>query len=109
MPSRGSSSSITKTIRWFAVAEAPTDLPRREGLRVRAVDVFQPHLARRWREGEHVAKVLFSEIRGLGYHGSARSVARYVANWRTDEPSITGLCAATRTADARLATAAPAI
>ena len=75
-----------KTIRRFAVAEAPTDLLRREGPRVRALDVFQPHLARRWREGEHVAKVLYNEIRGLGYRGSVRSVARYVANWRTDEP-----------------------
>jgi transposase len=75
-----------KTIRRFAVAEAPTDLLRREGPRVRALDVFQPHLARRWREGEHVAKVLYNEIRALGYRGSVRSVARYVANWRTDEP-----------------------
>ena len=75
-----------KTVRRFVVARAPTDLLRREGPRTKALDVYQPHLARRWREGQHVAKVLYNELRALGYRGSMRSVARYVANWRTDEP-----------------------
>jgi transposase len=75
-----------KTVRRFMLADVPADLLRPDGPRVRALDAFQPHLARRWREGQHVAKLLFDEIRPLGYRGSVRSVARYVANWRTDEP-----------------------
>ena len=48
--------------------------------------MYEPYLARRWREGQHVAKVLFEEIRGLGYRGSVRTIARYVAGWRIAEP-----------------------
>jgi transposase len=67
-----------KTVRRFSDAEA-AELLVRGRQRCSAVDVYQPHLARRWREGQHVAKVLFEEIRGLGYGGSVRTVARYVA------------------------------
>jgi transposase len=79
-----------KTVRRFANADAPTDLLGRDHQRRRAVDAYQPYLARRWREGQHVAKVLFNELRRLGYRGSVRTVARYhwLANRRT---SITGI------------------
>jgi hypothetical protein len=75
-----------KTVRRFADADAPTDLLGCDRHRRSAVEAYQPNLARRWREGQHVAKVLFNEIRGLGYRGSVRSVSRYVAGWRTAEP-----------------------
>jgi transposase len=74
------------TVRRFMLADAPADLLRRDGPRPTSLDAYQLHLAQRWREGQHVAKVLFNEIRGLGYRGSVRSVARYVAGWRTDKP-----------------------
>jgi transposase len=75
-----------KTVRRFSDADAAADLLGRDRQRPSAVDVYQPHLSRRWREGQHVAKVLFEEIRGLGYRGSVRSVARYVGGWRIAEP-----------------------
>jgi transposase len=75
-----------KTVRRFANADAPTDLLGRDHQRRSAVGAYQPYLVRRWREGQHVAKVLFNEVRRLGYRGSVRTVARYVAGWRTAEP-----------------------
>jgi transposase len=75
-----------KTVRRFVQADAASDLLGRDRPRRSAVDVYQPHLVRRWREGQHVAKMLFEEIRGLGYRGSVRTVARYVAVWRIADP-----------------------
>ena len=48
-------------------------------------------MAKRWREGQHVAAFLFNaflfdEIRKQGYRGSKRSVRRQVEGWRTAEP-----------------------
>jgi transposase len=75
-----------KTVRRFVRAASPADLLMRDGPRQRALDAYRPYLARRWREGQHVAKVLFDEIRALGYRGSVRSTARYVTRWRRAEP-----------------------
>jgi transposase len=75
-----------KTVRRFIHADAAEDLLRYDRPRRSSVDVYEPHLARRWREGQHVAKVLFEEVRRLGFRGSVRTVARYVAFWRTTEP-----------------------
>lgn len=75
-----------KTVRRFAVVDAAGDLLRHDRQRRVALDAYQPHPAQRWREGQHVAKVLFDELRRLGYRGSVRTVARYVAGWRSAEP-----------------------
>lgn len=73
-----------KTARRFARAATAGDLlgcgPRT------TLDPFLPYLAQRWQDGQHVATVLFSEIRQLGYRGSASTIRRRAANWRTAEP-----------------------
>jgi transposase len=43
-------------------------------------------LARRWREGQHVAAFLFDEVRQQGYRGSKRTVRRQLTGWRVAEP-----------------------
>jgi len=75
-----------KTVRRFASAEVANDLLGPHGRRATALDPFLPYLARRWREGQHVAAFLFDEVCRQGYRGSKRTVRRQLANWRTAEP-----------------------
>jgi len=75
-----------KTVRRFASAEVATDLLGPRGRRATALDPYLPYLASRWREGQHVAAVLFDEIWPKGYRGSKRTVRRQVEGWRTAEP-----------------------
>jgi len=75
-----------KTVRRFASAEVAADLLGPRGRRATALDPYLPYLASRWREGQHVAAVLFDEIWPKGYRGSKRTVRRQVEGWRTAEP-----------------------
>ena len=75
-----------KTVRRFASAEVANDLLGPHGRRATALDPYLPYLARRWREGQHVAAFLFDEVSQRGYRGSKRTVRRQVAGWRTAEP-----------------------
>jgi transposase len=75
-----------KTVRRFAAAEGAADLLGPHGRRATALDPYLPYLARRWREGQHVAAFLFDEICKQGYRGSKRTVRRQLAGWRTAEP-----------------------
>jgi len=74
-----------KTVYRFAVAEVAADLLGR-GRRATALDPYLSYMAKRWREGQHVAAFLFDEISKRGYRGSKRSVRRQVEGWRTAEP-----------------------
>ncbi len=75
-----------KTVRRFANAEVDADLLGPRGLRATALDAYLPYLARRWREGQHVAAFLFDEVRQQGYRGSKRTVRRQLTGWRVAEP-----------------------
>lgn len=75
-----------KTIRRFASAKSASDLLGPRGRRDSALDPYLPYLAKRWREGQHVAAFLFDEICKTGYRGSKRTIRRHVKAWRTAEP-----------------------
>jgi hypothetical protein len=47
-------------------------------------------LARRWAEGITKVRHLFAEIRHRGYTGSYSHLARFLAPWRSCEPSFDG-------------------
>jgi len=47
-------------------------------------------LARRWAEGITKVRYLFDEIRRHGYTGSYSHLARFLAPWRSCEPSSDG-------------------
>jgi hypothetical protein len=67
-----------KTARRFAQAVTPDDAVARAISRPAVLDHYQPHLHRRWNEGCRDAAVLHAEITQLGYHGSLRTVYRYL-------------------------------
>lgn len=75
-----------KTVRRFAAVEAAADLLGPLGHRSTALDPYLPHLAKRWRAGQHVAAFLFDEVWQQGYRGSKRTVRRQLAGWRVAEP-----------------------
>ena len=47
-------------------------------------------LERRWAEGITKVRHLFAEIRHRGYTGSFSHLARFLAPWRSGEPSLEG-------------------
>jgi transposase len=51
---------------------------------------FDTLLARRWAEGITKVRHLFAEIRHRGYTGSYSHLARFLAPWRSCEPSLEG-------------------
>ena len=67
-----------KTARRFTQALTGDDAVARAISRPAVIDRYQPHLHRRWAEGCHDAAVLHAEITALGYHGSLRTVYRYL-------------------------------
>ena len=67
-----------KTARRFTQALTGDDAVARAISRPAALDRYQPHLNRRWNEGCHDAAVLHAEITALGYHGSLRTLYRYL-------------------------------
>jgi transposase len=72
---------VPKTVRRFAQASSPGELlggtARGSGL-----DEFKPYLCRRWNEGARDGAALHAEIRKQGWTGSARTVRRYLAQFR---------------------------
>ena len=72
-----------KTVRRFAHAATSDEAVARAISRPTVLDRYQPHLHRRWTEGCHDAAVLHAEITALGYHGSLRTVYRYLQPLRT--------------------------
>jgi transposase len=67
-----------KTARRFAHAVTGDEPVARAVSRPTVLDRYQPHLHRRWDEGCHDAAELHAEITALGYHGSLRTVYRYL-------------------------------
>lgn len=43
---------------------------------------YHAHLAERWQAGCHNGRLLWEEVRALGYPGSIQTVQRYLAPWR---------------------------
>lgn len=75
-----------RTVRKFLGAGSAAELQRTLGAGPSRLDRFTPYLVRRWREGCQVAAYLHEEIRAQGYHGSKRSVRRFVEGWRRSQP-----------------------
>jgi len=72
-----------KTVRKFARASSPEAISTREPhAGPSLLRRFYGHLNRRWQEGCADGAVLCSEIRALGYRGSARTVRRYLTGLR---------------------------
>jgi transposase len=74
------------TVRRFVSVSSAADLRRPTGQGPRGLDRFTPYLVRRWQEGCNVAAFLHAEIKALGYHGSKRTVRRFVESWRKTKP-----------------------
>jgi transposase len=71
-----------KTVRRFAHAESPEQLLAGAVARGSKLDEFKPYLCRRWREGARDAAALHAELQKQGWTGSAKTVRRYVAQFR---------------------------
>jgi len=67
-----------KTIRRYQHATSPEELLAPAAQRATTLDVYKPYLARRFGEGCTNAAWLWAELRQQGYHGSRRSVRRYL-------------------------------
>ncbi len=76
-----------KTARRFAHAATGDQAVARAVSRPAVLDRYQPHLHRRWNEGCRDAAALHAEITELGYHGSLRTVYRYLQPLRTGTAS----------------------
>jgi transposase len=70
------------TVRKFIRVTSAAELRRPIGQGPSGLDRFTPYLVRRWQEGRQIAAYLHNEIRALGYHGSKRTVRRFVESWR---------------------------
>jgi len=75
-----------RTVRKFGAAQVATQVVTRGDHYTTTLDPFVPYLAQRWGDGQHVAAVLFREIKHRGYRGSARTVRKRLLRWRTAEP-----------------------
>jgi len=71
----------TKTVRRFAQAGSAGELLGGTA-RGSALDEFKPYLCRRWNEGARDGAALHAEIQKQGWAGSARTVRRYLAQFR---------------------------
>jgi transposase len=70
-----------KTVRRFARAGSAAELLGGTA-RGSSLDQFKPYLCRRWNEGARDGAALHAEIRRQGWAGSARTVRRYLAQFR---------------------------
>jgi hypothetical protein len=75
-----------------------TDLPERNRMdpRVGMAEFYREYLLRRWGEGCQIGRVLMGEIETLGYVGSYAGLAKLLAAWRHDGPSVVAVLAAHR-------------
>jgi len=71
-----------KTVRRYAHAATPEDLPAGDGKRGNRVQPYLGYLHQRWNEGCTDAVRLCAEIRTLGYRGSERTVRRHLQTLR---------------------------
>ncbi len=71
-----------KTIRRYQHATSPEELLAPAAQRATTLDVYKPYLARRFGEGCTNAAWLWAELRQQGYHGSRRTVRRYLTTLR---------------------------
>src|SRR5438034_8982196 len=62
-----------KTVRRFADLKLPPTSSAPVVVGLPPSTAYLPYLARRWREGQHVAAFLFDEVRQQGYRGSKRT------------------------------------
>ena len=69
------------TVRRFARAGSAEELLGGTA-RGSRLDEFKPYLCRRWNEGARDATALHAELQKRGWNGSARTVRRYVAQFR---------------------------
>jgi transposase len=70
-----------KTVRRFARADSAGELLGGTA-RGSRLDEFKPYLCLRWNEGARDANALHAELQKQGWTGSARTVRRYVAQFR---------------------------
>jgi transposase len=75
-----------RTVRKFLGVGSVAELRRPLGTGPSRLDRFAAYLVRRWQEGCQVAAYLHDELRAQGYHGSKRSVRRFVEAWRRSQP-----------------------
>jgi len=78
-----------KTVRRFAQAASADDLVARTVDRDTLLDTHRPYLHQRWNEGCRDVAVLHAELAQRGYHGSVRTLYRYLQPLRTQDPSQT--------------------
>lgn len=71
-----------KTVRRYAHAATPEDLPVGTGKRGNRVQPYLGYLHQRWNEGCTDAVRLCGEIRALGYRGSERTLRRHLQTLR---------------------------
>lgn len=72
------------TVATYLKLDTPPDHSRRRPT-PSPLDEHLPFLQQRWREGCRKASQLTRELTERGYHGTRRTVARYVRHWRTDD------------------------
>jgi transposase len=72
---------VPKTVRRFAQAGNAEELLGGTA-RGSSLDEFKPYLCRRWNEGARDATALHAELQKQGWTGSARTVRRYLAQFR---------------------------
>ncbi|WP_225851282.1 ISL3 family transposase [Streptomyces sp. HPF1205] len=97
-----------KTVRRYAHAASPEDLPAGTGKRENRVQPYLGYLHQRWNEGCTDAVRLCGEIRGRGYHGSERTVRRHLQTLRgSGQPAPTVVQELTARQATRLLTSHP--
>jgi transposase len=69
------------TVRRYLAAGAYISCAQR-ARRPHACDVYAAELRERWASGERNSRVLFVEIRALGYRGAESTLRQYLARWR---------------------------
>lgn len=69
------------TVRRYLTAGAYVACAKR-ARRPHGCDAYAAELRERWATGEHNSRVLFDEMRALGYRGAESTLRHYVAAWR---------------------------
>ena len=71
------------TAQRYAAAEGFPERAKRQGDRS-PMDIYLPHVRRRWEEGCHRFEDLLAEIKAQGYSGKGYGLRRVLAVWRTE-------------------------
>jgi transposase len=78
-----------KTVVRFAQASSADELIARTLDRDTLLDTHKPYLHQRWNQGCRDITVLHSELQQRGYHGSSRTLYRYLQPLRVQDPTQT--------------------